>query len=98
VVIAGATISATATSIAAGNDNDNILIENKCSQIEVCCIFQGGSTTNPNTGYGNQEQYVLAYLGIWITDAIGKAAVVIAGRKMVYRLSVIPYSFMEWRL
>jgi hypothetical protein len=51
IVVAGSTLSATFTSITAGEDNDNNTIAtNTFTKLRYGIYFRGGSTTNPNNG------------------------------------------------
>lgn len=51
IVVSGGTLSATATSITAGDDNDNTTIQgNTFTRLRYCVFIRGGSAANPNTG------------------------------------------------
>lgn len=51
IVVAGGALSATATSITAGDDNDNTTIQgNTFTRLRYCVFIRGGSIANPNTG------------------------------------------------
>lgn len=75
IVVAGSTLSATTTSITAGDDNDNTLIQgNTFTRVRYAVLLRGGSAANPNTGtviMGNT--FGPASFG---ADAVGKAGVV----------------------
>lgn len=75
IVVAGATLSATATSIAAGDDNDNTLVQgNTFTRLRYCVFIRGGSATNPNTGTViTDNTFGPAAYG---NDQIGKSGVV----------------------
>jgi len=76
IVIAGATLNATATSIAAGNDNDNNTIElNNISKVRYGIFTFGGSTTNPNLGTIIRNNIIGT--DVFGTDEVGKGGIVV---------------------
>lgn len=75
VVIAGSTLSATLTSVTAGDDNDNNTIQdNTFTRARYGVYTRGGSATNPNTGTViTRNTFGPNTFG---TDQIGRAGVV----------------------
>jgi hypothetical protein len=75
LVLAGSTLATTAASVAAGEDNDNNLLDsNKIIKVRYAILTRGGSAANPNVGTVITNNIIGP--DAFGVDAIGKSGVV----------------------